>query len=118
MAMSQLILARRDAACGKVFHDNRRTAEEHRIALEIWNRATGRAKENCRLAVFHCKRCGGFHISQKRIDLLDKRTHSRPLENEINQDLVVTKIAETQHGQSSENGTTDHAHHSVKTAEE
>lgn len=76
MAMSPLILARPDAACGKVFHENRRNAEQQRIALEIWNRATGRAKENVRLVVFHCKRCGGFHIGQKRIDRLRPRNDS------------------------------------------
>ena len=70
MAMSQLILARPDASCGKVFHANRRGAEQRRVALEIWNRATGCAKENYRLVSFQCNRCGGFHIGQKRIDRL------------------------------------------------
>jgi len=89
MEMSQLILACPDAACGKVFHDNRRSAEEQRIALEIWNRATGRARENRQLAVFRCKRCGGFHIGQKRIDRLRHHNDSRTLEHEINQNLSV-----------------------------
>jgi hypothetical protein len=89
MAMSQLILARPDAACGKVFHEKRRTAEEHRVALEIWNRATGRARANRRLVVFHCKRCGGFHISQKRTDRLRPRDDSRTREHEINRNLSI-----------------------------
>jgi len=89
MEMSELIIARPDAACGKVFHDNRRNAEEHRIALEIWNRATGRARENCQLVVFHCKRCGGFHIGQKRIDRLGRRNDSRTREHEKNQNLSI-----------------------------
>ena len=89
MAMSQLILARPDAACGKVFHDKRRAAEEHRVALEVWNRATGCARENCRLVVFHCKRCGGFHIGQKRIDRLRPRDDSRTQEHEIHRNLSV-----------------------------
>jgi hypothetical protein len=77
MAMSQLILARPDASCGKVFHANRRGAEQQRIALEIWNRATGCAKENYRLVSFQCNRCGGFHIGQKRVDRLRPRNDSR-----------------------------------------
>src|SRR5271163_4629121 len=100
MAMSQLILACPDAACGKVFHENRRSAEEQRVALEIWNRATGRARENYRLVVFHCKRCGGFHISQKRIDRLRPRDDSHIGKPEINRNLSIqdpwqTTTAET-----------------------
>ncbi len=89
MAMSRLILARHDAACGKVFHDNRRAAEQHRIALEIWNRATGRAREHCRLAVFRCKRCGGFHIGQKRIDRLAPREDSHVLNRQATDHVDV-----------------------------
>ena len=89
MAMSQLILACPDAACGKVFHEDRRTAEEHRVALDIWNRATGRARENHRLVVIHCKRCGGFHISQKRTVPLRPRDDSRTREHEISRNLSV-----------------------------
>jgi hypothetical protein len=91
MAMSPLILARPDAACGKVFHANRRSAEQQRIALEIWNRANGCVKENRRLVVFHCKRCGGFHIGQKRIDRLRPRTDSRTRTNEIDLETLHFK---------------------------
>jgi hypothetical protein len=89
MAMSPLILARPDAACGKVFHENRRNAEQHRIALEIWNRATGCAKKNRKLVVFHCKRCGGFHIAQKRIDRLHPRNNARGRGYEVNSEAPV-----------------------------
>ena len=68
MAYPQVILPQADAACGKVFFPDRRTADGHRIALEVWNRATGQGRQGYRLAVFRCKRCAGFHIGQKPID--------------------------------------------------
>ena len=68
MARAQLILPRADSRCGKVFYEKRRIAEWHRIALDFWNRATGHVREGYQLAVFRCKRCGGFHIGQKRIE--------------------------------------------------
>ena len=67
MPNDHLILPQADSACGKVFHSDRRTAEGYRIALEFWNRATGRARTGYHLTVHRCKRCGGFHISQRRI---------------------------------------------------
>jgi len=67
MNRSQLILPCADAACGKAFYHDRRTADQHRIALDFWNRATGHIRQGYRLAVYRCKRCGGFHIGQKRI---------------------------------------------------
>jgi len=69
MVKPQVILPRADAECGKAFYRDRRTAEWHRIALEFWNQATGRVRMDCRLSVYRCKRCGGFHIRQKRNDL-------------------------------------------------
>lgn len=75
MGRPQLILPRADASCGKVFFADRRTADGHRIALEVWNRATGRVREGYRLAVYRCKRCAGYHISQRPID----RIPARPL---------------------------------------
>ncbi len=66
MARSDWILPRADAACGKVFHPNRQSAEGHRIALELWVHATGCAQAGYRLATFRCKRCGGFHIGRKK----------------------------------------------------
>jgi hypothetical protein len=66
----QLILPRADAGCGKVFYADRGTADEHRIALEFWNQATGHVRNGYHLAVFRCKRCGGFHIGQKRTEKL------------------------------------------------
>jgi hypothetical protein len=74
MAMPPLILPRPDSSCGKVFYFDRRAAEGHRIALGVWIRATGRVREGYRLAVFRCKRCGGFHIGQRRIDILREQT--------------------------------------------
>jgi hypothetical protein len=68
MARNQVILPRADAACGKAFYNDRRTADGHRIALEFWNKATGCTREGYQLAVYRCKRCGGFHIGQRRIE--------------------------------------------------
>ncbi len=67
MARTRLILPQADAACGKLFYNDRRTADGHRIAMEVWNRATGRVREGYRLAVVRCRRCGGFHIGQRPI---------------------------------------------------
>src|SRR5262245_13404869 len=68
MTRPQVILPRADSACGKLFFSDRRTADGHRIALEVWHRATGRTREGFRLAVFRCKRCWGFHIGLRPID--------------------------------------------------
>jgi hypothetical protein len=68
MANDQLILPRADSACGKAFYSDRRIAEGHRIALEFWNRATGCNRDGYQLKVHRCKRCGGFHVSQRRIE--------------------------------------------------
>src|SRR6266446_6931949 len=70
MARAQLILPRPDSGCGKVFYEDRRTAHEHRVALEFWNRAIGHIREGYQLAVCRCKRCGGFHIGHKRVETL------------------------------------------------
>jgi hypothetical protein len=75
MARHHLILPQADPSCGKIFFPDRRTADGHRIALEVWNRATGRVREGYGLAVHRCKRCGGFHVSLRRVD----RIPSRPL---------------------------------------
>jgi hypothetical protein len=68
MARPTVILARRDSKCGKAFHIDRRSANEHRIVLEIWYRATrpDPARSCPRLLIIRCKQCGGFHLSQKR----------------------------------------------------
>jgi hypothetical protein len=75
MPRTQPILPKADASCGKVFFADRRSADDHRIALEVWNRATGRAREGYRLAVYRCKRCAGFHIGLRPVD----RIRERPL---------------------------------------
>jgi hypothetical protein len=67
MARSQWIIPRADSTCGRVFHPDRKTAEGHRIALEFWIKATGRAREGRRLVVFRCRRCGGFHIANRKV---------------------------------------------------
>jgi hypothetical protein len=74
MPTPQLILPRADVACGKMFFADRRTADGHRIALEVWNRATGRVREGYRLAAYRCKRCGGFHIGHRPVEQLSKRS--------------------------------------------
>jgi hypothetical protein len=66
MARSNWILPRPDAACGRAFHPDRRSAEGHRIALEFWVQATGRSRPGQRLVTFRCKRCGGFHLATRR----------------------------------------------------
>jgi hypothetical protein len=73
MRRPQLILPRADSACGKVFFSDRRTAAGHCIALEVWYRATGRVREGHRLAVYRCRRCGGFHVGQKPINSIKVR---------------------------------------------
>ncbi len=75
MSRHHLILPQADASCGKIFFADRRTAEGHRIALEVWNRATGRVREGYGLAVRRCKRCGGFHVSLRPVE----RIPSQPL---------------------------------------
>jgi hypothetical protein len=84
MARSRWIMPRADAACGKVFHPDRRTAEGHRIALELWNQATGHTREGRRLAVYRCGRCGGFHIATRKVEPRPARVHAstRPYETE------------------------------------
>lgn len=63
MSKDQLILPRADSSCGKAFYTNRRMADGHRVALELWNRATGSVRDGYQLTVHRCNRCGGFHIS-------------------------------------------------------
>src|SRR6516165_8874598 len=67
MARSQWIIPRADSACGRAFHPDRKTAEGHRIALEFWIQATGRAREGRRLVSYRCRRCGGFHIASRKV---------------------------------------------------
>ena len=68
MAKDQLILPRADSQCGKTFYNDRRVADGHRIALEFWNQATGHVRAGYQLEVHRCKRCGGFHVSQRRVE--------------------------------------------------
>lgn len=66
MARSRMILPAHDPDCRRLFHADRLTAEGHRIALEIWLRATGREREGTRVVVYRCKRCAGFHVARRR----------------------------------------------------
>ena len=86
MPRPRLILPRADAGCGKVFYEARRTADEHRIALEFWNQATGHFRKGYHLAVYRCKRCGGFHIGRKRIEKPSVCTDLRDSHHGVNQD--------------------------------
>ena len=86
MQRPQLILPRADAACGKVFYKERRTANEHRIVLNFWNQATGDLRKGYSLTVYRCKRCGGFHIGQKRIDSSSVCVNARDAHDWVNQD--------------------------------
>ena len=85
MARSSVILPQADAACGKLFFGDRRTADGHRIALEVWNRATGPVREGYRLSVVRCRRCGGFHVGHRSIDKKPMHT-GLPLELEAGLD--------------------------------
>jgi hypothetical protein len=78
MWKDQLILPRADSSCGKAFYSNRRMADGHRVALELWNRATGSVRDGYQLTVHRCTRCGGFHISQRRIQKPIRRPTSLP----------------------------------------
>jgi hypothetical protein len=97
MSRQRLILPQADAACGKIFFPDRRTAEGHRIALEVWNRATGRVREGYRLTSHRCKRCGGFHVSLRPVDRIPSRPLSiAPAETERDEeqswDVVVPRV--------------------------
>jgi hypothetical protein len=80
MPRPQLISPRADSGCGRTFHSDRRTADQHRIALEFWNQATGQIRKGYRLAVYGCNRCGGFHVCQKPIEKLRGRPASPGLQ--------------------------------------
>lgn len=67
MPYPQVILPQADAACGRTFFADRRTADAHRVGLEVWNRATGRERPGYRLSVYRCRRCGGFHLAQRPV---------------------------------------------------
>jgi hypothetical protein len=90
-----LILPQADAACGKVFFSDRRTAEGHRIALEVWNRATGRGREGYRLTAYRCKRCAGYHLAQRPIDRIPPPILRQPDRDE---DPIDEQDSEIPHG--------------------
>lgn len=55
-----------DPACRRVFHPDRQGALGHLVALEVWNRATGRDMRGRQLVVYRCARCGGYHVAARR----------------------------------------------------
>lgn len=61
----QMILPVFDPACRRVFHLDKLGAQGQLVALEIWNRATGRDLGARRLTVYRCTRCGGYHVAAK-----------------------------------------------------
>lgn len=54
-----------DPECRRVFHVDRQGARAHLVALEIWNRATGRDLRGRRLTIYRCLRCGGYHVATR-----------------------------------------------------
>ena len=93
MPRDHLILPRADSGCGKAFYSDRRTANGHRIALEFWNRATGCVREGYQLTVHRCKRCGGFHISQRQIEKLGSSSPSSLTTLPITETIRYTRKA-------------------------
>jgi hypothetical protein len=91
MAHPSLILPKADSSCGRLFYGDRKTADAHRIALEVWNRATGRVRDGYRLAVCRCRRCGGFHIGQRPIT--PKPVYADPFPDHV-ADLQVYEAGE------------------------
>jgi hypothetical protein len=93
MPKDHLILPRADSGCGKAFYSDRRIADGHRIALEFWNRATGCVRDGYQLIVHRCKRCGGFHISQRRIEKLGSSAPSSLTTLPITETIGYTRKA-------------------------
>lgn len=60
-----------DPECRRVFHVDRQGAQAQLVAMEVWNRATGRDLQGRRMVVFRCPRCGGFHVATRFV-----RTHA------------------------------------------
>lgn len=54
-----------DSGCHRVFYADRQGAQAHLVAMEVWNRATGRDLGGRRLVVYRCPRCGGFHVAAR-----------------------------------------------------
>ena len=69
----QMILPIFDPACRRIFHPDRQGAHGQLVAMEIWNRATGRDLGNRRLNVDRCPRCGGYHVAAKIVRARPKR---------------------------------------------
>ncbi len=75
---TQLIQPTFDPRCHRVFYPDRQGAQAHLVAMEVWNRATGRDLGGRRLVVYRCPRCGGFHVAA-RFAPVRKRRSSEPV---------------------------------------
>ncbi len=62
---TNLIQPKFDPTCRRVFHADRQGAQAQLVALEVWNRATGRDLGGRRLVVYQCPRCGGYHVAAR-----------------------------------------------------
>lgn len=67
-----------DPECRRVFHVDRQGARAHLVALEIWNRATGRDLHGRRLIIYRCLRCGGYHVATRLATTHGKRSGPVP----------------------------------------
>jgi len=61
----QMIIPTFDPACRRIFHADRQGAQAQLVAMEVWNRATGRDLGDRSLQVYRCVRCGGYHVAAR-----------------------------------------------------
>jgi hypothetical protein len=62
---THLIQPKYDPACRRIFHPDKQGAQAQLVAMEVWNRATGRNLGGRRLVVYRCDRCGGYHVAAR-----------------------------------------------------
>lgn len=55
----------RGRRCRKVSHPDYLTAEAVRISMEIWNKATGNARDDLRVVVYRCSQCKQLHVGRR-----------------------------------------------------
>ena len=67
MAEYQFFLPAFDPECRRVFHADRQGAQAQLVALDVWNRATGRDLKGRRLVVYRCSRCWGYHVAARYV---------------------------------------------------
>jgi hypothetical protein len=49
-----------------VGHPDYLTAEAVRISMEIWNKATGNARDDVRVVVYRCGQCKQLHVGRRQ----------------------------------------------------